>query len=113
MYEKCHICGEYGFTRSHRCPPAWLAYLPEYGETDEDAHRVYATTAQDAAQEEARHRYYALEYPHHLVLMVRPAGDDDAPWETYEVDVELVPEFTARKARSHEAARAPESAPQL
>ncbi|MEE9365472.1 MAG: hypothetical protein V3W44_02200 [Dehalococcoidales bacterium] len=48
-YDKCHNCGEWGRTDTHKCPPVWGVYLddPNYGE--DGAKRIYADSADEAA----------------------------------------------------------------
>lgn len=29
-YEKCGICGQYGYVNHHKCPPAWEVNIPDY-----------------------------------------------------------------------------------
>lgn len=49
-FVRCPKCREYGLSNRHVCAPAHLCWVPEWGETDEDARTVYARTPKEAAE---------------------------------------------------------------
>ena len=52
-FEKCKICGKYGFIDNHKCPPKWEVSVPEY---DEDYwQEIYAFDEEEAAENMADH----------------------------------------------------------
>lgn len=63
-YDKCHNCGEWGRTDTHKCPPKWIVHIEGDSEGNEYGVRViYAMDAEGAAEKFA-HRYdvYFAEY---------------------------------------------------
>jgi hypothetical protein len=51
MGDRCSTCDEWVYDRSrHICPPKWLLWVPENGETEEDAREVYASDAEGAVE---------------------------------------------------------------
>ena len=48
-YDKCPICGKYGFVDSHKCPPKWEVSCEDVGEWES----YYAVDAEEAAIEAA------------------------------------------------------------
>lgn len=49
-YERCSTCGEYGWVKTHKCPPRFLVWCPEYGEDAEDGDVIYARDHELAAE---------------------------------------------------------------
>ena len=49
MSSWCNTCGEYMWF-AHVCPPKWLLWSPENGETEEDAREVYGIDPEAAAE---------------------------------------------------------------
>lgn len=49
----CKQCGKYMWVGSspHVCPPRWLVWCPDHGETESDARTIYAADAEGAAEE--------------------------------------------------------------
>ena len=47
-FERCKTCGQYDWTKSHRCPPVWLVWTEDSGE--DYAYKIYAVDAQSAAE---------------------------------------------------------------
>jgi hypothetical protein len=45
---KCHV--EYFESHKHTCPPQWLVWNPDQGETREDARPIYARDAEAAVE---------------------------------------------------------------
>jgi len=46
-FEKCPVCGQYGFSDTHHCPPYWEVAVAD---DPEDVHRIYAIDAGIAAE---------------------------------------------------------------
>lgn len=49
-YERCSTCGEYGWGRTHKCPPRFRVWRPEHGEDFADAGLLYARDHEEAAE---------------------------------------------------------------
>ena len=102
--EKCETCGEYIWSwRWHRCPPAWLCWLSgeEYGMEQDEASRVYASSAGDAAAsyvegQETQWAEYGCLDGDEKEVSVLPA-DKPGEVEVYAVTGEMVPEYRAEK----------------
>lgn len=62
---RCSTCDQWLYSaRAHRCPPSWLVWCPEDGETFEDAARIWASDAEEAAAEFVESsESNACEYP--------------------------------------------------
>ena len=106
-FEKCSICGEYDWTRKHRCAPAWMVcpfeYLTYPDTVSWDWNTVYAHDAQDAAEKFVRHDdRSAAEFSEYAVVAVRKRADDNIRF--FQVEGELVPEYTGTELSSRDAA---------
>lgn len=116
-FKQCQLCGRYGFTDTHKCPPQWAVFL--YDEPGPAV--IHADKAEDACAQ------YAIEHDngdYHLLnggeLTVavatwsqwkdrsdNPTSDDDADMEHaklslwirdlphYTCTAQLVPEYSA------------------
>ena len=49
-YEECSICHEYGWTNTHKCPPAWEVWADDDDYFEDEPIRVYASTPRGAAE---------------------------------------------------------------
>ena len=77
-YERCKICGKWGFTDRHKCCPKWEASVPEY---DEDYWReIYAFDEEDAAKDMADHvdDDHDLVYGGEMTVIVRKPNTTEA-----------------------------------
>ena len=61
-FTKCPICKKWD-VGAHRCPPSFLVWCEEQGESEDDAETFYAMDAEDAAKEWAEtDDCYSAEY---------------------------------------------------
>lgn len=91
-YEKCGTCGEYGFTDTHRCAPAWESRF-EWND-DDDWRVVYAYDEEMAAQKLSE-LYTDSESPKEFEVYVRPAWTDKKP-TVFTIEVEYEPKYYSR-----------------
>ena len=47
-FEKCSICGQYGFSNNHHCPPFW--HVGINADDEEERRGIYAYSAAKAAE---------------------------------------------------------------
>ena len=98
----------------HVCPPQWVVWCGENGETrteiEEDGRRVFACDARAAAIKWAEHydrdEHYLTHGPSLVIEVVRPGHADVTRWRVYG---ELVPQYNAHPEAAAEdkaAARA-------
>lgn len=103
-YDPCRICGEWGWTDTHKCPPRWDIYCPENGDEPDHARSFYAIDAEAAAEKWAE-RYDEYDEPSIArqdftpTVCVRRYGTDDV-WERWTVSGEYVPQYYAREAEA-------------
>lgn len=96
-YDKCPICHQWGFTDNHICSTRWDAVRVDYTDTDVPD-TAYGRDGETAALAYAEENFDRWEYPSELVVMVREfIADENSPWETYEIEVRPVPEFSATR----------------
>ena len=89
-YERCKICGGYGWLSKHTCPPKWEAMYE--GHDDEDNTReTFGDDAEEAVQKCAEDNFVHWEYPEEMEIWVRKTKED--PWQKFIVGVQSVPEF--------------------
>lgn len=114
MTDRCRHCDGFIFRPgSHKCPPRWLVWDPDLGETSADARPTYATDAEEAAEKYQEHsEASACEYTcmegGEVALHVLPA-DELASVEqvqVFHVTGEAVPSYRAA-ALKREAERTP------
>jgi hypothetical protein len=93
-FEKCKTCGEYGFIKSHHCPPAWLVIEQEVYNDDNDAEWgiVYAQSEEGAAEKYCK-ELTDLRDGDIITLLVKPIVDED--FKQYNVSCEYVMSFSA------------------
>lgn len=108
-YEKCPVCGEYGWAKTHKCVPTWsvvgLSDLPDT-EADPDLwHKVHARDEAEAAQKfiERGDRRDA-EFTEDAVVAVRDPRTGATAF--YQVQGELVPEYRAEPLADLDTAKA-------
>jgi hypothetical protein len=98
-YERCRTCGQYGWTKTHHCPPAW--YAREESDEDDDWRAVHATTADEAASRFAEERDAAYGYGDGIIerrtVLVRQ--DSESEPVPFVVECELVPSYNAYRER--------------
>jgi hypothetical protein len=90
---RCPVCGEYRFSRMHRCPPLWEARRPN----NDEWQQVRAATAERAAEVFAQltDRWgESDEVAARQTVLVRRLGDEALA--TYEVRGEIQPVYIAR-----------------
>jgi hypothetical protein len=92
-YDKCPTCGEFGWLRTHKCPPLWHA---RHEDDDEDCSRpIHAKDAKKAAEKFAAWSdCYQGDWsnPEQTVVV----QDRDGNQLTFIVEMQPVPEYTAR-----------------
>ena len=98
-YQRCTICGNYGWASSHQCPPLWDVHDPDsHGDLDFFS-TVRAIDAQSAAEKYAEDTDAAGDYScvggSELRLKVRKSGTDDS-WTDWAVTGETEPVYHAR-----------------
>lgn len=99
-FDRCSTCGEWGFVRSHRCPPRWEVYCPSQGDEPDDARDIFGSSAEEAVEKWAeRHDSggdYTIVGGSEETVMVRKADSED-PWVAFVVTGETVPEYHAHR----------------
>jgi hypothetical protein len=98
--DRCPVCKQFIYGPSHTCPPAWE--VRDLDEPDSEWHTVYDSSADEAV----RHWVGAdnsacAEYPPCRTVAVRRVGED-GDGTVYDVEMEMVPHYTARRARNAE-----------
>ena len=79
----CETCERFEF-RNHQCPPRWLVWSVDDGETIDDARTEFADDAVEAAERMAEHEcegdpdYYSTYESGGRTFMVREADGGDA-----------------------------------
>jgi hypothetical protein len=99
-FERCTICGEYGWTDTHKCKPIFCVWYPGWhGDDPEDATKIHATDHAEAAatwaeRDDAEGDYTIVSGSDVLVRVWR---DDEEPSEakTLVVTGESVPSYRA------------------
>jgi len=102
-YDKCTICGEWGFNNSHVCPPVWETNIDDYD--GDEWFPVYATDAEEATKKRAVKMDagdYGLLDGGRMDIAVRKQGETEAVM--YECWGEAVPEYHAERKTKTEAA---------
>lgn len=96
-YDKCKLCGRYGFMDTHRCPPRWEV------EYDGEFHTFYAIDAGEAAGIfVAQYDYGNGEGDYYVArgkteIEVKVSRIDGGKAETYVVSGEFAPKYHASK----------------
>lgn len=100
--DRCSICGDYDvaafiMNRPHRCPPLW--YCRTGDDLEDEATRIYARDAEDAACELAQELDSDGTYGDgsHWTILVQSSDSADAPWVAYDVRGEPTVEYTATR----------------
>ena len=110
MGDRCSTCEEWVWRNGeHVCPPKWLLWVPENGETEADAREVYATSDEAAvekwAEEDDRNSAeYSIARGTEVTVRLRYADDPERaerlhlPTEELEASVygEYEPVYHAR-----------------
>ena len=106
LYHRRCQCGALVYGNDpHTCPPVWLVYADDYGETPEDARRVYALDAQRAAETAVEQHYWSFDTSAlALDVLVRPEADNAAAWQSWCVEIEMTPVFVGRKQKEQATA---------
>ena len=101
-FAQCPICGEFGRTDKHRCPPVWCVRIVEgcnYYAGETAPTRVYARDAEQAAEEfaedwDSQDSEYVLASGNEItVLVYRDDRPDDR--HAFVVTGETVPTYHA------------------
>ncbi len=117
----CKTCREYTVSDRHMCDPAWSLWRPEdAGETEEDAHTIYAMSPESAVEKWAEwsdrnSADYSIVGGSDTTVHVRYAGTAERagylmlPTEELVLTVygESVPSYTAVRKRAPKAAVQP------
>lgn len=94
---QCRTCGEFCILGRHRCDPLWKVWMPECGQSEEDAVEVYAKSPDRAAEEfcqreDAKGDYDIIRSGEATVMLRSASG---GPVFTARVRAESVPEYHA------------------
>lgn len=100
-YDRCGTCGEYDFTKRHKCDPCWLVLNAD--EPDEWT-TIYARDAQHAGEkwadrEDCDSAEYSIVAGTPATVFVKPEIGTDDP-VLFVVRGEAVPVYTGEAARS-------------
>ena len=102
-YQRCEICGEYGWSDRHICPPTWECY-----EADGSSYRrtIYARDAAEAAEKYAEQIDPELEF-----CIMKGATEDNEETEVvvvtkdgeerFLVSAEIVYRYDARRKEEY------------
>jgi hypothetical protein len=104
-YTRCKICGEYGWTDTHVCPPLWTVFEIT-GHEIGYKRNIYAQGAEEAVEEYAEREDTESASGHFLdhggkIGLFRQ--DEPADILMYEVEGQLVPEYAATAIKDDEA----------
>lgn len=94
-YQMCRQCKEWGWTNSHRCPPAWEARL--VGDGDDEWRDVHAYDAEAAAAKFCD--LYDSDFEYSIVqsgeaeVEVRRLGEEEIT--LWDITAETVPQYNA------------------
>lgn len=81
-FEQCRICGTWGWTNTHRCPPKWAVLPDGY----EEPTNIYAESMRDAVEKYAAHHDaigdYDIANGNDLTVTVALRSDWDTLQET-------------------------------
>ena len=107
-FDRCEICGEWGWLRSHKCPPKWKVVCFEALAFPETLHdeweTIHASDASGAAEKYmARADRAIAEFTEYDVVVVQAWDGDEQKF--FSVRGELVPEYTACPLASLDAAK--------
>ena len=97
---RCPTCADYIYDgEKHTCPAAFLLWRPDYGETEDDARRIHASSASAAAEQwaernDADSAEYGIVGGSDATVCVRCP---DGKTRTYIVSGEAVPQYHARR----------------
>ncbi len=97
-YQRCKICGEWGWFGKHACPPEW-GWRTDDTHSEDDWSTVYARDAEEAA-EKAAEAYDEGDHPlldtrrsqPHVVIYLRNVRGDITRWRA---TAELIPQYHA------------------
>jgi len=100
-YDRCSICGTYGWIDSHECPPCWRVWEADSHGEDEDGERIYALDAEQAAEKWAdetdAYGDYTIIGGSEATVRVTPDGGGETVW--FAVSGES-PQYHARKVEA-------------
>jgi hypothetical protein len=92
-FEQCSTCKQWGWTDSHRCPPIYLVWDPDYEGNEDQAEMIYADTPEKAAEIYGKERSYDGDgLVEDLVVFVKLLTDDGPP-KKLRILSEMVPNF--------------------
>jgi hypothetical protein len=98
ILDRCPKCDRPRFNRPHACTTAWE--VRDLEEDDGEWTLLYEPTAEDAATRwVAQDNAASGEYPSWRTVAVRRFGET-VEAVTYEVELEMTPSYTARRARN-------------
>lgn len=97
-YDQCTKCGRFDDLGRHRCDPMWKVWMPECGESEEDATEVYAMFPYGAAEEFCRRKDAEGDYDiiRSGETTVKLRSVKGGPVFTARVIAESVPEYHAQ-----------------
>jgi len=100
IYATCETCGEFAHSRTHKCPPIWLVWCPEDGETIDDSRKVRATDAGEAVEkwaelDDEESAAYRIVGGQEARVCVVPADDKARAPQRFAVSGEAVPQYYA------------------
>ncbi len=101
-YDRCSTCSEWGFTRTHECPPLWLVHRPDWhgDDPEEDHAQVYARSAEQAAERYIERADCDGDYDcvggSPATVQVRRCAAGTRSWVRLEVEGRMVADYAAR-----------------
>jgi hypothetical protein len=109
-YERCPTCSEWAWTKRHRCKPVWLVFTEDRHEDWDEADRVYATDAQEAAekwaeQDDCDSAEYSIVAGTDAAVQVRRLDEPDTDPVWWVVSGESVPQYHGNEATQVKCSR--------
>lgn len=109
-FERCPTCQEYAWIKTHRCKPVWLVFSTDNHEDWDEADRVYATDAQQAAEkwaedDDCNSAEYSIVAGTNAAVQVRRLDEPDADPVWWVVSGTSVPTYDAAEGKRIKCSR--------
>ena len=109
-YDRCPTCQEYAWLRRHKCAPVWLVFTEDRHEDWDEADKVYATDAEQAAEKWAERddcdsAEYSIVAGSDVAVQVRRLDEPDSDPVWWTVTGESVPQYHATKSTQLQCSR--------
>ena len=109
-YDRCPTCSEYAWLKTHQCSPVWLVFTEDRHEDWDEADRVYATGAEQAAEKWAEEddcasAEYSIVAGTDAAVQVRRLDEPDADPVWWVVCGESVPTYHGNEAKHIQCSR--------